>query len=163
MQTVFAYIGLGSNLYNPKLQIVKAIEELHRLSNSNVIEWSSLYASKPMGPKDQPDFINAVVKISTALPPEELLLALHKIEDSHDRKRDEDRWGPRTLDLDILLYGEQCIDSENLQIPHSGIADREFVLIPLQEIETDLIIPGKGELSDLVNQIPPHELIKIET
>ena len=131
MQEVDAYIGLGSNLQEPQLQIKNALQELREIHNTHVLESSSLYKSKPMGPADQPNFINAVAKISTFLDPEELLAALQNIEKHHQRERVSlERWGPRTLDLDIILYGNQQIHTNKLQIPHSGMAKREFVLIP---------------------------------
>lgn len=162
MQTIDAYIGLGSNLQGPQSQIINALNELQEMPNTCVVESSSMYKSKPMGPADQPDFVNVVAKISTSLAPEELLSALQNIEHQHQRVRSAEHWGPRTLDLDILLYGELQMNTEKLQIPHAGISEREFVLIPLQEIETDFIIPGKGALSALIEQLPPHQLTKIE-
>ena len=164
MQEVDAYIGLGSNLQEPQLQIKNALQELREIPNTHVLESSSLYKSKPMGPVDQPNFINAVAKISTFLNPEELLTALQNIEKHHQRERVSlERWGPRTLDLDIILYGNQQIHTNKLQIPHSGMTKREFVLIPLQELEADLIIPGKGALGKLIEQLPHYQLTKIET
>ncbi len=162
MQAVDAYIGLGSNLQDPELQIMTALRELRGLPNTYLLVTSSLYKSRPIGPSDQPDFVNAVAKLSTSLPPQELLSALQNIEHLHHRERKAERWGPRTLDLDIILYGDQCINTDELQIPHSGMAEREFVLIPLQEIEADLIIPGKGTLCELIEQLPEHDLKKIE-
>jgi len=163
MQELEAYIGLGSNLQNPKSQITRALRALHELPHTQLLENSSLYKSMPMGPAGQPDYVNAVAKISTYLSPEELLSALQNIEQQHQRVRSTERWGPRTLDLDILLYGDLEINTEKLQIPHSGIAEREFVLIPLQQIEEDLIIPGKGTLRELIEQLPHSQLTKIET
>ncbi len=163
MQEVVAYIGFGSNLQNPKLQIEKAFVELQELDSTRLLVTSSLYKTKPMGPTDQPDFINAVAKILTSLSPKELLTELQEIEARHRRQRGTQRWGPRTLDLDILLYGNLQMDTKQLRIPHYGIAEREFVLIPLQEIEADLIIPGKGILSELIEQLPQYEMMKIET
>ena len=162
MQEVEAYIGIGSNLEDPQSQIINAFQELQELPNTQVLIKSSLYQSKPMGPMNQPDFINAVAKISTMLRPQELLNELQNIEERHQRKRQTERWGPRTLDLDIILYGDQQIDTKQLQIPHSGMAEREFVLIPLQEIEADLIIPGKGTLRELIERLPRYELKKID-
>ena len=162
MQEVEAFIGIGSNLEDPQSQIINAFQELQELPNIQVLLKSSLYQSKPMGPNDQPDFINAIVKISTTLQPHELLNELQNIEERHLRKRQTERWGPRTLDLDIILYGDQQIDTKQLQIPHSGMAEREFVLIPLQEIEADLIIPGKGTLRELIERLPRYELKKID-
>ena len=163
MQEVDAYIGLGSNLQDPQSQITRALNELQELPKTHVLVSSSLYISEPMGPAKQADFVNAVVKISTSLSPEELLIALQNIEQLHKRARSTERWGPRTLDLDILLYGDVQMNTKKLQIPHSGIAEREFVLIPLQEIEADLIIPGKGALIELIEQLPNFQLTKIET
>ncbi len=162
MQEVNAYIGLGSNLQDPQSQITNALNELQEIPNTHVLVSSSLYVSEPMGPANQPDFINAVAKISTSLSPEELLIALQNIEQLHQRARSTERWGPRTLDLDILLYGDVQINTRKPQVPHSGIAERVFVLIPLQEIEADLIIPGKGTLRELIEQLPNFQLKKIE-
>ncbi len=161
MQSVEAYIGLGSNLQDPKQQVTSALLELDEIKQTTVLCTSSLYISKPMGPADQDDYVNAIAKISTCLPPEDLLQELHRIEAHHQRERKDERWGPRTLDLDIILYGEQQINSKVLQIPHRGMAEREFVLIPLQEVDANLIIPGKGPLSNLIAQLPTYDLVKI--
>jgi len=157
-----AYIGLGSNLADPQAQVRTALTELDEISNTKLVKASSLYVSKPMGPSDQPDYINAVAKISTQLSPVELLSALQDIEQDHQRKRKQERWGPRTLDLDIIMYGEQQIDTKKLQIPHYGVAVREFVLVPLQELQADLHIPGKGAVADLIDQLPSYKLERIE-
>ena len=147
MQAVDAYIGLGSNLSDPQAQVSTALIELDALQDTQLLKASSLYVSKPMGPSDQPDYVNAVAKISTMLAPKVLLAELQVIEQIHRRKRKDERWGPRTLDLDIILFGDLQMDSKLLQIPHYGVAEREFVLIPLQELQADLIIPGKGPVS----------------
>ena len=162
MSFVDAYIGLGSNLSDPHAQVTQALQELDEMDQSKLVQASSLYRSKPMGPSDQPDFINAVAKITTQLTAQALLLALQNIEKAHQRKRKSERWGPRTLDLDIILYGDKQIDTKSLKIPHYGVAEREFVLIPLQELQADLIIPGKGALKDLIEQLPNYHLEKIE-
>ncbi len=162
MSYVDAYIGLGSNLSDPRTQVTQAIQELDEIEQTKLVTPSSLYRSKPMGPSDQPDFINAVAKITTKLSAQALLLALQKIEQAHQRKRKSERWGPRTLDLDIILFGEQQIDTKSLKIPHYGLAEREFVLIPLQELQADLIIPGKGTLTDLIKQLPSYHLERIK-
>ena len=162
MSYVDAYIGLGSNLSDPRTQVTQAIQELDEIEQTKLVTPSSLYRSKPMGPSDQPDFINAVAKITTKLSAQALLLALQKIEQAHQRKRKSERWGPRTLDLDIILFGEQQIDTKSLKIPHYGLAEREFVLIPLQELQADLIIPGKGTLTDLIEQLPSYHLERIK-
>ena len=162
MQNVEAYIGLGSNLQDPQEQILRALNDLDQIPDTQLLTHSSLYKSKPMGPSDQPDFINAVAKITTSLDAETLLNVLQEIERKHQRVRKAEQWGPRTLDLDIILFGEMQISTERLQVPHLGLAEREFVLIPLQEIQADLIIPGRGELGDLIMQLPDYQLTKIE-
>jgi 2-amino-4-hydroxy-6-hydroxymethyldihydropteridine diphosphokinase len=161
MQAVDAYIGLGSNLSDPQQQVTSALQELNAISDTRLEEASSLYVSKPMGPSDQPDYINAVAKISTSLTPEVLLKELQTIEQTHQRQRKDERWGPRTLDLDIILFADEQIKTKTLQIPHYGVAEREFVLIPLQELQADLIIPGKGTLESLIEQLPAYSLSKI--
>jgi len=163
MHAVEAYIGLGSNLSEPQVQVTSALQELNTIPDTHLLKASSLYTSKPMGPSGQPDYVNAVAKISTNLPPERLLTELQSIEQAHRRQRNGQRWGPRTLDLDIILFGDVQMESKTLQIPHYGVAEREFVLIPLQELQADLIIPGKGEVEELIAQLPPYELSKIET
>lgn len=163
MQAVNAYIGLGSNLSDPHAQVSTALAELDAITQTKLLKSSSLYASKPMGPSDQPDYVNAVAKLSTHLEPEPLLRELQKIEQLHRRQRKDQRWGPRTLDLDIILYSDLQMDTEDLQIPHYGVADREFVLIPLQELQADLIIPGKGPVEELIEQLPEYELNKLGT
>ena len=105
-----------------------------------------------MGPQDQPDYLNAVVALRTALPAHDLLIELQRIEHSHGRVRDGERWGPRTLDLDLLLYGQRIIESATLSVPHPGIAERSFVLWPLAELAPDLEVPGKGMISTLLTQ-----------
>ncbi len=161
MQAVDAYIGLGSNLSNPQQQVLAALQELNSIPETSLIEASSLYVSKPMGPSNQPDYINAVAKISTSLTPQGLLSELQAIEQMHQRQRKGERWGPRTLDLDIILFADEQIDTKTLKIPHYGVAEREFVLIPLQELQADLIIPGKGAVEGLIEQLPSYKLSKI--
>ena len=147
---VSVYIGLGSNLQNPKRQVETALEELAQLPDTSLLDHSSLYRSRPVGPQDQDDFINAVAHLSTALAADSLLDALQQLEQQHHRVR-ERRWGPRSLDLDLLLYGDRTIDTPRLKVPHPEIAKRSFVLLPLHEIApTDLRIPGLGLLQTLV-------------
>ncbi len=156
------YIGLGSNLENPVDQINSARLAINHLQDVQESAFSSLYRSAPMGPKDQPDYINAVLAIQTSLEPLDLLRKLQQIENQHGRIRKNQRWGARTLDLDILLYGNQQIDHSDLQVPHYGMADRAFVLYPLQEIAPELDIPGMGELADLLTNMPSDGLEKID-
>jgi 2-amino-4-hydroxy-6-hydroxymethyldihydropteridine diphosphokinase len=148
------YIGLGSNLENPRQQVVEALEALKGLSDSRVLCHSSLYRTPPVGPRNQPDFINAVASLATRLEPHVLLDALQTIEHQHRRVRDGVRWGPRTLDLDLLLYGDRCIDTPRLQVPHPEMIRRAFVLVPLREIaEEDLRIPAVGLLKDFMPDV----------
>ncbi len=149
-----AYIGLGSNLKSPAEQLLLARAEIKALPGVEESAFSSLYASVPMGPQDQPDYINAAMSIKTVLSPLDLLHALQNIESAHGRIRGDQRWGARTLDLDLLLYNDLQISTTELTVPHPGIAERAFVLYPLQECEPNLVISGKGNLVDLINQCP---------
>lgn len=145
------YIGLGSNLDQPIEQITQAISELSDIDELSLGKISSLYESPPMGPQDQPDYINAVAEIVTLLAPVKLLTLLQGIEAVHGRVRDSQKWGARTLDLDILLYGDKIINTKELIIPHPGLYERAFVLYPLKEIApADLAIPGQGTLAQLL-------------
>ena len=144
-----AYIGIGSNLNDPVRQVELAFELLEDMDDSRLVAKSSLYQSEPFGPVEQPSFINAVALIHTTLDSWALLQGLQDIEISQGRKPGV-RWGPRILDLDLLLHGDHEIDEPRLKVPHPGIAQRNFVLLPLQEIAPDLIIPGLGRLEDMV-------------
>lgn len=157
------YLGLGSNLLQPEKQIEAACASLAALPDIHFIKCSSLYQSHPMGPQDQPDFVNAVVHIETTLVPDMLLQRTQSIENQQGRVRKADRWGPRTLDVDILLYGEQQIDKEHLTVPHSGMKQREFVLYPLFEIAPDLILPCGDKLSALIRSCPINGLQKMRS
>ena len=143
------YIGLGSNLEKPLTQVATALLQLDEMEHSYLHDYSSLYFSRPLGPKDQPPYVNAVAWIKTGLKPHELLAHLNTIENEHGRRREGERWGPRTLDLDILVYGNISIKDQALTIPHPGIRFREFVLYPLHEVNKNLMIPNLG----LVNRI----------
>ena len=160
MAEVDAYIGLGSNLDDPVMQIKTALRQLADLDQCRVLKASSLYCSPPMGPRDQPDYVNAVVLLRTALAADELLDALQAIERQHARVRDR-HWGPRTLDLDLLLYGRTGIDSARLTVPHPGIAERNFVLYPLAEVDPALVIPGRGAVEALLAHCPDTGLTKL--
>ena len=141
-----AYIGLGSNLDSPRRHIVAAFSALNALPATALTRRSSLYKSKPVGPRDQADFINAVAELRTGLLPLALLDGLQAIEDRHGRARAR-RWGPRTLDLDLLLYGAATINHERLTVPHPEMLKRAFVLVPLVEIRSDCALPGGGALN----------------
>lgn len=146
------WIGLGSNLENPVKQVSDALIELANLPNTHLLKASSLWQSKPFGPQDQPDFINAVAELATDLEPLMLLTHLQAIETLHQRKR-ERHWGPRTLDLDILLYDKLVLTDEKLTLPHPGIAQRAFVLCPLAELNENLLIPSLGTVKQLIQQL----------
>lgn len=148
-EPVLAFIGIGSNLQDPQQQVETAIDRLDELPGCRVVRRSSLYRSAPFGGVEQGDFINAVACIETAVPPAILLSCCKELERRRGRDPDGQRWGPRPLDLDILIYGDASIDTEDLKIPHPGIAERNFVLLPLQEIAADLVIPGLGPVEGL--------------
>ena len=153
---VLAYVGIGSNLDDPQTQVELAVTLLDELPGCHVLRKSSLYRSAPFGDVEQGDFINAVVVLETAVPPAILLSCLKELEHSRGRDFDAERWGPRILDLDILVYGDHVVDAEGLQIPHPGIAQRNFVLLPLREVAADLVIPGLGPVADIpVDELSP--------
>ncbi len=142
-----AYIGIGSNLESPVNQVRSAIDELARVPQSVVANASPLYRSVPMGPSDQPDFVNAVAAVLTQLSPEDLLQHLIRIEDEHGRCRDGEKWGPRTLDLDLLVYAGKQSESASLTLPHPGIVERNFVLLPLNDVAPFLQVPSLGNVA----------------
>lgn len=144
-----AYVGLGSNLDDPARQVRGALEALAGLPRTRLVARSALYRNPPMGPAEQPDFVNAVAGLLTSLPAAELLRALQAIEDAHGRRRDGPRWGPRTLDLDLLIYGSLQVASESLTLPHPGLAQRPFVLRPLLELAPGLRLPGGARIAKL--------------
>ena len=153
-----AYIGLGSNLDHPVNQVRSALDELAELTNTQTVAQSKLYRSAPLGPADQPDYVNAVAAVQTMLSAEALLDALQAIELAHHRVRVQ-HWGPRTLDLDILLFGDEWIQSEPLTVPHPELANRRFVLQPLCEIAPELVVPGMGQLADLLANCPDRAVL----
>ena len=154
------YIGLGSNLDDPQSQLKKAIISLEIVPSTSVVKTSFFYRSKPVGPQDQPDYINAVVELATELSARVLLDYLQGIENEHGRER-EIKWGARTLDLDILLFGDEIIQDDCLVIPHIEMHKRGFVLLPLDEISPDCMIPGIGAVSSLLQKINTDDLVKL--
>ena len=144
------YIGIGSNLGEPIKHVRAGIAALRRLPDSRLAACSSLYRTAPVGIAAQPEFINAVCALDTLLPPTELLRKLLAIEWAHGRRRDGVRGGPRTLDLDILLYGDLQLASAEVTIPHPRLHQRAFVLIPLHEIAPALYVPGRDSVSALL-------------
>ena len=152
------YIGLGSNLDNPAAQISKAISRLENLPATDFIKCSTYYQSKPVGPQNQPDYVNAVAMLDTDLEALNLLDHLHAIEDQQGRVRGRERWGPRILDLDLLLYGDEQINKNRLIVPHPEMHKRDFVLYPLSEIAPDLEIPGLGSITELLKHLDSNKI-----
>lgn len=148
------YIGLGSNLAEPLQQLHNALSALARLPRTELVATSSLYASDPLGPADQPRYVNAVAALETELAPLELLDALQAIELEQGRVRKDERWGPRTLDLDILLFGQRLLNEPRLIVPHYHMQARPFVLYPLAEIAADLHFPDGRTLQQLLAACP---------
>uniref|UniRef100_Q0I4C1 2-amino-4-hydroxy-6-hydroxymethyldihydropteridine pyrophosphokinase n=1 Tax=Histophilus somni (strain 129Pt) TaxID=205914 RepID=Q0I4C1_HISS1 len=158
MKTV--YIALGSNLDTPIQQLNLALGSLAQLKSCKLSAVSSFYQSKPLGPQDQPDYVNAVACLKTELDPIALLDQLQHIENQQGRVRLR-RWGERTLDLDILLYGNEIIQNERLTIPHYDMKNREFVIIPLYEIAPHLILPHGEKLADIMLNFTHHKMQKL--
>ena len=156
-----AFVGLGANLDNPLQQVRQAILELEAIAHTHVLAVSSLYRSDPVGYADQPDFINAVAKVQTGLSPYELLDALHVIENRHGRRRSV-RNAPRTLDLDLLLYGILSVDENALTLPHPRMHERAFVLLPLAEIAPGALVPGCAPVSELLAKIDRSGVEKLD-
>jgi 2-amino-4-hydroxy-6-hydroxymethyldihydropteridine diphosphokinase len=154
------YVGLGSNLDNPRAHVEQAIAELAQLPETRLQAVSPLYRSRAVGPP-QPDFINAVAQLGTRLTPLALLDQLQMLEQRHQRVRGE-HWGPRTLDLDILLYGTESIDESRLQVPHPYMTQRNFVLYPLATLAPELVLPGGQPLAALLRRCPADGLQKLD-
>lgn len=157
------YIGLGSNLGESNDTLDSAIKALKAIQGLEQFQISSYYQSKPHGPQDQPDYINAVATFMIGLAPEALLDALQAIENSHGRVRTGTRWTARTLDLDILLYGDHQIDTERLNVPHPWMKQREFVLYPLYEIAPHLVLPDGSSLKECLHGVSDETLQRLET
>ena len=152
-----AYIGIGSNLQGPARQVEAAANLLGEQDGIRVEATSSLYRSTAFGGIEQPDFVNAVAAVLTTLAPVDLLAQLKAIENRQGRDGDEVRWGPRVIDLDLLVYSGQTIDEPALAVPHPGIGERNFVLLPLVEIAPDLVVPGLGRVARIpVNMDEPN-------
>jgi len=149
-----AYVGVGSNLGDPRARVVEAIEALRRLPASRLVACSPLYRTAPFGPVGQPDFVNAVAGLLTQLGADAFFAALRNLEAALGRVRDGARWGPRRIDLDLLVFGSQCRAGEDLQLPHPGIAERAFVLHPLRDLAPQLVIPGVGRVEQLAARLP---------
>ncbi|TBM08554.1 2-amino-4-hydroxy-6-hydroxymethyldihydropteridine diphosphokinase [Hafnia alvei] len=154
------YIALGSNLANPLHQVQSALNALAELPLTTLIATSSLYRTPPLGPQDQPDYLNAVVALDTDLSAENLLDHTQKIELEHGRVRKDERWGPRTLDLDILLFGDEIINTERLTVPHYDMKNRQFMLYPLAEIAPELRFPSGESLQSVIAQLGAEPLTR---
>lgn len=145
-----AYVELGSNLGDSRQQLLDAIDALAHLPDTSVVARSRLYRTPPWGLLEQPPFVNAVVSLQTELTPHVLLDALLAIERAAGRNRDGERWGPRTLDLDLLHIDGMRLDDARLTLPHPRIAERAFVLLPLHDIAPTLLLPGQGRVDELL-------------
>jgi 2-amino-4-hydroxy-6-hydroxymethyldihydropteridine diphosphokinase len=152
-----AYVGIGSNLDDPVRQVRQAIMALRGLRETRLVLASRLYRSPPLDHSGQPDYVNAVAAVLTRLGPRDLLAALLAVETAHGRRREPGaRWAPRTLDLDLLAYGERTVAEPGLTVPHPGVAGRNFVLLPLNEIAPGLWLPGLGEVRTLARGVAGH-------
>ncbi|MGA8708619.1 MAG: 2-amino-4-hydroxy-6-hydroxymethyldihydropteridine diphosphokinase [Steroidobacteraceae bacterium] len=158
-----AYVGLGSNLDDPAAQVQRALAALAGLPESRLWRRSSLYGSKPMGPAAQPDFVNAVAALLTQLPVAEFFAQLRQLEESLGRSPPRERWGPRRIDLDLLLFAQLRLDGERLRLPHPGIVERNFVLYPLAEVAPELPVPGRGLVAELASRVPSAGIWRLDT
>jgi 2-amino-4-hydroxy-6-hydroxymethyldihydropteridine diphosphokinase len=154
-------VALGSNLDDPGAQVSRAFDALQHLPGSRLVLRSALYRSPPFGPVAQPAFVNAVAGLLTTLEPRAMLAELKSLEQALGRETPVVRWGPRRIDLDLLLHGSARIDEPELQLPHPGIPERAFVLVPLAEIAPDLEVPGVGRVRALVTRVDASGLAKI--
>ncbi|RCV90391.1 2-amino-4-hydroxy-6-hydroxymethyldihydropteridine diphosphokinase [Billgrantia montanilacus] len=157
---VDVYVGLGSNLDEPEAQIAQALEALDELPLTHRLAASSLYVSRPLGPQDQPDFVNAVAHLATRLSPLALLDQLQALEQRHRRVRRR-HWGPRTLDLDLLLFGRQVIVTPRLRVPHPEMSARAFVMVPLAELAPALSLPDGRGVTALAASLASPDLIRV--
>ena len=157
-----AYIGLGSNLDDPRLQVNSALAALDGLPSTRLLRQSSLYRSAPWGLIDQPDFINAVAELETALDAASLLAKLIELELRLGRSLNSVRWGPRRIDLDLLVHGEETTTSPGLQLPHPRIGERAFVLMPLAELTPDLELVGIGFITKRLRDVDTSQCTRID-
>jgi 2-amino-4-hydroxy-6-hydroxymethyldihydropteridine diphosphokinase len=147
------YLGIGSNKNHPYFRINTVLKQINRIKSTNIVKKSSLYVTKPLGPQAQPNFINSVIEIRTNLKPIELLYELQNLEKLHNRKKTK-RWGPRSMDIDILIYNKLIMNTDKLVIPHPGLKYRDFVLMPLYEITSyGYEIPKYGKIMNLIKNL----------
>ena len=147
------YIAIGSNLASPLEQVNAAVQAIGEIPDSRIVAVSSFYRTPPLGPQDQPDYLNAAVALDTALAPEALLDHTQRIELQQGRVRKAERWGPRTLDLDIMLFGDEVINTERLTVPHYDMKNRGFMLWPLWEVAPELTFPNGESLQAILQQL----------
>lgn len=148
-----AYIAIGSNLASPLEQVNAAVQALGEIPQSKIVAVSSFYRTPPLGPQDQPDYLNAAVVLETALDAETLMDNTQRIELQQGRVRKAERWGPRTLDLDIMLFGHETINTERLTVPHYDMKNRGFMLWPLYEVAPNLIFPDGTSLKSILDNL----------
>lgn len=158
---IHVYIGLGSNLDNPMAQLDRAIDTLQKHDDVKNLRVSSIYGSKPVGPQDQPDYVNAVASFQTDLSPLALLDLLQSIEEEQRRVR-ERHWGPRTLDLDLLLYGQETIQLPRLTVPHPYMLERGFVIKPLSDLAPDTLLSNGNTVIEQLQQLDTSDLVIIK-
>lgn len=153
-----AYIGVGSNLDDPQFQVERGCQALTDLPRTRLVLRSPLYRSPPLGPADQPHFVNAVAALLTQLSAPELLHELKRLEGRLGRAQPVVRWGPRRIDFDVLVFGRLRLDTEELRVPHPGLAERAFVLRPLSDLAPDLMVPGLGPVRALLSRVDASAL-----
>lgn len=160
---VIVYVGIGANLQGPAERVARAMDDLDTLPHTRLEAASRRYIGPPMGPPDQPDYVNAVARLATGLEPHDLLDGLQALERASGRQRDKgERWGPRPLDLDILLFADRVLADERLTVPHPGVHLRPFVYVPLLEIAPAVAVPGLGSLAALVGDAGVHGLTPLD-
>ncbi|MEO5596203.1 MAG: 2-amino-4-hydroxy-6-hydroxymethyldihydropteridine diphosphokinase [Lysobacteraceae bacterium] len=153
---------MGGNLGDMSATLESAFAALTQLPNSRLLRRSSLYRTPAWGPIAQPDFLNAVALIETELVPDALLAHLLGIERSHGRERGDARWGPRTLDLDLLVHGDHVVDHDGLKLPHPHLHERAFVLVPAAEVAPDTLVPGRGRIDALLAALDCSGIERVE-
>lgn len=156
------YVALGSNLGDREAHLLQGVRDIEELPECSNMVSSSIYETAPMGPQDQPDYLNSVCSFQCSLEPPQLLVELKQIERQHGRVQSTQRWTARALDLDILLFGDQQIHTDELTIPHVGIAERSFVLWPLAELDESKYLPGLGPVKLLMESCPRYGIQRFD-